>query len=297
MLNRNLRKILLYIPFAFIISWAFYYIYVALGGKMDSPFAAVMMVFYMYGPFLAALIVTKYIFKENFRDLGISFKFNPWFIAASIIPVLVALATFFVSLKFNGITYSPDMAGMFARYSQSLTPEQTARLKDQLTSGRVPVVWILVLQTFILGATVNAIAAFGEETGWRGLFLKEANYLGFWKGSFLIGIIWGLWHAPLILAGHNFPQHPKDGVLMMTAFCMLLSPLICYIALKAKSIIASSIMHGTINAAAGLSIMFLAGGDDLTVGLTGSAGLITLLGFNVLLFLWNNIITKRAERL
>lgn len=97
---------------------------------------------------------------------------------------------------------------------------------------------------------------------------------------------WGFWHAPLILQGHNYPQHPWAGVFMMTAMTVLLSPLMGYVTLKANSVIAAAIFHGTFNATFGLAILVVKGGNDRTVGVTGLAGLITLLVANVVLLLF-----------
>lgn len=43
-------------------------------------------------------------------------------------------------------------------------------------------------------------------------------------------------------------------------------------------------MHGSVNGLAGVAIMMLSGGSDLTIGLTGLAGLIALAVFNLLLY-------------
>ncbi len=58
----------------------------------------------------------------------------------------------------------------------------------------------------------------GEELGWRGFLLKQCSYMDFWKMSLVIGIIWGLWHAPIIIQGYNYPQNPVIGVFMMIGF-------------------------------------------------------------------------------
>ena len=96
--------------------------------------------------------------------------------------------------------------------------------------------------------------------------------------------MWGIWHAPIILHGLNYPQHPVEGVGMMIVFTILLSPLLCYVRVKTKSVIGPSVMHGTVNGVAGISVAFAKGGSDLVVGLTGLSGFIVLLLANAVLF-------------
>ena len=45
--------------------------------------------------------------------------------------------------------------------------------------------------------------------------------MGFLKTSVLTGFIWGVWHAPIILQGHNYPQHPVAGVTGLAGFITL----------------------------------------------------------------------------
>jgi len=116
--------------------------------------------------------------------------------------------------------------------------------------------------------------------------------MGFWKSSVIIGVIWGIWHAPIILQGHNYPQHPVVGVLMMTIWCVLLAPIFSYVRLKANSVIAAAIIHGSLNATAGLSLMVVKGGNDLTVGAAGLAGFIVLAFVNIGLLLYDRVLAK-----
>jgi membrane protease YdiL (CAAX protease family) len=176
------------------------------------------------------------------------------------------------------------MAGMFERYRDVLTAEQLAQMKASLEQLPVHPFFLTIGQGLIAGITINALFAFGEELGWRGFLLQELKPLGFARASLLIGFIWGLWHAPLILQGHNYPQHPVIGVFMMIVFCILLTPLLNYITLRAKSVIAAAIMHGSVNGLAGIAIIMLSGGSDLTIGLTGLAGFTALAVFNLLLY-------------
>jgi hypothetical protein len=88
----------------------------------------------------------------------------------------------------------------------------------------------------------------------------------------------------VIVNGHNYPGHPLVGPIMMTLLTVLLSPLIGYVRLRAQSVFAAAVFHGTFNAAAGLAI-FLKGGTALLTGMTGVVGLATLLFADVMLWL------------
>ncbi len=176
------------------------------------------------------------------------------------------------------------MTGFFETIGNFFTSEQIQQMKDQLADLPIHPIWIVLVQGLFAGVTVNAIAAFGEELGWRGFLLKELDFMNFWKTSIIIGAIWGVWHIPLILQGHNYPQNPILGVFMMIIWTILLTPIFCYIRIKSKSVIPAAIMHGTINATAGISILLVKGGSELLVGVTGAAGFITLIIINILIF-------------
>jgi membrane protease YdiL (CAAX protease family) len=236
---------------------------------------------------IMAILVQKVIYGETLKEpLGISFKINRWFLVAWLLPPLLALVTLGVSLLLPGVAYSPDMAGMFERFQATLTPEQMTQLRAQTAALPIHPLWLGLLQGLIAGITINAVAAFGEELGWRGFLQRELAELGFWKSAGLIGLIWGIWHAPLILQGHNYPEHPVAGVGMMTMWCILLSPVMSYIRLRAKSVIAAAIFHGTLNGTVGLAILLVQGGNDLTVGLTGLAGFVVLALVNLGLLIY-----------
>jgi len=252
----------------------------------------IMAAIYMFVPLISAILV-KAVFKEPlFQGLLISFKINRWFFAAWLIFPVVILASFGISLLFPYITYNPELTGLFDRAGSTVPPEQIETFKNQLASLPVHYVWVALAQGLLAGITINAIAAFGEEAGWRGFFLNQLKDTHFLKAVLIIGSVWGIWHAPLILMGHNYPQHPVIGVFMMVVFCVLLTPIMQYLTIKSKSVIAAAIAHGTMNAVAGLSIMSISGGNDLSAGITGLTGFITLIIFSALIFIYDYFISK-----
>ncbi len=81
---------------------------------------------------------------------------------------------------------------------------------------------------------------------------------------------------------------------MMIIFTLLLSPIISYVRLKANSVIAAAIMHGSINGTLGLSIIVIKGGNDLTVGGTGLSGFIVLVITIIGLFVYDRAFAKES---
>ncbi len=281
----DLRKIGLFVLVTFLLAGVVTGSFLLLGTKINTPAYMVMAVLYMFTPLAGTFIVQKGIYGGRvIQPYQVRFTFNRWILLALFLPPLLALATFGVSLFFPTVAYAPDMSGMFTRFKDILTPEQLQTMKEQMDTLPVHPIWLALGQGLIAGITVNAVAAFGEELGWRGFLQKELLPLGFWRGTLAIGFLWGIWHAPLILQGHNYPQHPVAGIFMMILWCMLLSPLMGHIRQKANTVLAAAVFHGSLNANYGLAIMLIEGGNDLTVGLTGLAGLMVLAGVNLALY-------------
>jgi len=289
----NIKKVMIFLALTFSVNWAMAALLAVSGIKLRSTVGLGTTILYMFVPMTMAIVVQKFVYKEPLKGpLGISFKINKWFLAAWLLPIFMAFAAFGVSLLVPGVSYSPDMAGMFDKYKNMLTPEQLQQMREQIASSQVPPILLSLPSALIAGITVNAVAGFGEELGWRGFLQKEFSSLGFWKSSLLIGVIWGIWHAPIILMGHNYPEHPVAGVFMMTLACTLLAPIFSYVSVKAKSVIAAAVAHGTFNASAGLAIVMIMGGNDLTVGMMGLAGIIALGIIDIIIFILDRSVSK-----
>ena len=292
-MNKNIKKVTVFIGLTYFFSYLLVFLYLALGGKWVMPGSLVVSVIYMFIPMIIAIIVQKLVYKEPLRvPLGISLKWNRWFFVAWLLPPVLVFATLGLSLLFPQVEYSPEMEGIFERFKSILTPEQINQMERQAAVFPIHPIWIGLLQGLIVGITINAVAGFGEELGWRGFLQRELSFLGFWKSSVIIGIIWGVWHAPIILQGHNYPQHPVTGVFLMIIWCVLLAPIFSYVRLKAKSVIAAAIIHGSLNGTGGLALMVIKGGNDLLTGITGLAGFIILIQANICLFVFDHFLSK-----
>lgn len=291
---KAINKTTLFLILTFVISFSLAGIYKIMGGTGTGTASYTLFgTIYMFIPTISVFIVKKLIHREKIKkDLLISFKINKWFFVAWLLMPIIAFSTLGINLLFPNVTYNTEMTGLLDRISSILPPDQIELAKQSLKNLPISYLWIILFQGLIAGVTINALAAFGEELGWRGFLLNQFKEMKFIKAATIIGVIWGIWHAPLILMGHNYPQHPQIGVLMMIIVCILWTPFHLYITIKAKSVIAAAIMHGTMNATASISIIAISGGNDLTSGIAGAAGFIALSIFLVGLFIFDRFVSK-----
>jgi uncharacterized protein len=119
--------------------------------------------------------------------------------------------------------------------------------------GRFPVQTLLLIQlgSLLLSPGVNALLVFGEEWGWRGFLLPKLLPLGQWQALLLTGVLWGFWYSPVILLGYDYPFHPRLGIFLMIAFCVIFGVLLGWLRLATGSVWPSAIGHGALNAAGG----------------------------------------------
>ncbi len=109
--------------------------------------------------------------------------------------------------------------------------------------------------TALFASVVLIVLFFGEEYGWRGYLQSELFKLGRIRGALLLGAIWGIWHWPLILMGHNYPDHPLLGLALEVPQCAALGIIISYVVLKTRSILLVSFLHSLNNLVPGTIIM------------------------------------------
>lgn len=226
---------------------------------------------YMFLPMAVALVM-QWIRKEKPAGTKLlNFNFSPVWLVAIAVPFAVLLLSLLFSIMVPGarLHYGPENIIAFQGLEGEAADTVTAQFSSM--SPAMMIISTLIGGVFA-GCTINAVAAFGEEYGWRNYMVDALRGEKFWKTALIIGLVWGIWHAPLILRGHNYPQHPVAGVAMMCVFCLLFGALELYFVLKTKSVIPAALMHGTLNAIAGASLMLIQGGNDLTVGMTGACG-------------------------
>lgn len=191
-----------------------------------------------------------------------------WLFAWLVVPAF-AIAAPFVSATFG--CYTLDLQE-FSGFRKMLV---AAGGEAALKAVPIQVIVFGQLLSVLLAPILNAIFAFGEELGWRGYLLPRLLPLGQWPALILSGAIWGLWHAPVILLGYNYPGHPVLGAWMMVLFCVIFGILFGWTRLATGSIWPAVIAHGALNGSAGAMFLFAKAGtnfDAIHAGITGWTG-------------------------
>ena len=122
-----------------------------------------------------------------------------------------------------------------------------------------------LIQNGLLAVTLaplaNMIPAVGEEAGWRGYMMPRLKErLGLLNGRLLGGIIWGVWHWPLMLLvgyeyGTNYLGAPLLGLVVWCVVCFALNTLLDWLYEKTGCIWVPAIAHGALNAVASMPVV------------------------------------------
>ena len=142
----------------------------------------------------------------------------------------------------------------------------------------MPIEVILLTQAInivIASWLINLLPALGEEIGWRGWLTPQLLPLGALPTIGITGVIWGLWHTPVMLLGHNYPHLPGWlSVSFMVIFCTLIGGVLSWLSIRSNSVWPAALGHSTINATAALPLLFSAtpSFDSAAVGIAGATG-------------------------
>lgn len=241
-----------------------------LGGGLASPWFLLCAAIGMYTPTLAAFVAAKLVERQPkvLLNLGI-WPVASWgrLVASVAIVFGVVVAVCLAAQVTSAIagTYVFDLR-TFAG-AQQLIDAQLAQAGRGAEALPVPIAVLVVVQlvSLPLNAAVSSALALGEEVGWRGFLLPRLGArLGDPLAVVAVGIIWGVWHAPLLLLGYNYPTlAPGLRLVWMSVFCIELTAILGWVRQRARSVWPAAIGHGTVNAALGSLAVMLGASPDL----------------------------------
>jgi membrane protease YdiL (CAAX protease family) len=176
----------------------------------------------MWSPALAA-VLTRLIYFRSLRGFGFRIGQPRWLVLAVVLPAVAGLVMY-------GSAWLFDVA-----------PFNDAKLPKLLSFSFIPI--------FLAVLGFTTFAALGEELGWRGLLVPElARRMGYTKLSFVSGIIWTVWHFPLMfLTGYHGTGPVWLALLCFSVFVIASSFVHAWMRLVSGSIWVSALLHGSAN--------------------------------------------------
>lgn len=265
------KRLFLFITLTIVIAWIVFLLIPICGLTYGSGLSIVILAAAMFVPALGN-ILTRLITKEGFGNMYLRPHFRGHW--KQYLLVYFGPAVF---LFLSAAVY-------FLIFPGSFDPELTVLKEATGAQGTLGLsvnglLLLAVLQVIILGPVINIIPTLGEELGWRGYLLPKLRlFLSTRAALAVTGVIWGIWHVPVIVMGHNYGTsyvgYPWLGILAMIVFCLWLGVIEGYIAIKLESAIPAAMIHSAVNAGAGLPYYLLKGDYNPLLGpaITGFVG-------------------------
>lgn len=273
-------KVLAFVGLSFAVSWGLDF---ALGPHLIFQARAALM---MLVPAIIACVLRAVIFKEGFGDSGlrphVRSAWRTYAAAYAIIPICLLCG--FVIAAAVGLQHwaIQPLSVVLKEFGVSGVSAGGAGA-SKLPLAAV-LAWAVASLTVFLPA--NMVFTFGEELGWRGYLLVRLAPLGRTKAAIAVGVIWGLWHAPLIaFDGYVYPGHPVAGVFLMLVLTTSLSVLLTWLRFASDSIWPGVLAHAAFNAQAELAYIALTPADSLLRPPGGVCALLPFIAVAVFLLL------------
>jgi membrane protease YdiL (CAAX protease family) len=144
----------------------------------------------MWSP-AAASVVARLALREGFAD--VSFRFGgrrtlKGILLALVFPIVIGLVAYGIAWATGLAQFDPQPVGLVASFVGD-------------TASPVTIFVVMLALTATIGTIFGALSAAGEEIGWRGYMLLRLIDAGVPRPVLVSGLIWALWHIPLVLAG------------------------------------------------------------------------------------------------
>ena len=240
--KKTIIRLGIYLLISFAIPWTMAITFALNGGKYESATMQFIMMFSMLCPSIAMLL-TRGITKEDFlltgensMMLGISLKNKKW---------IWYVAAFALPFVYN------DLSTLLLFLFQPECFDVTMLEKNGVDGG---ILWLVPVAMITSAATLS-FGALGEEAGWRGYMMPKLEELFGTGWSVLIGgVIWGVWHFPINMMGHNFGTgywgEPWSGFISFTIFTIFVGAILTLLTKKTGSIWPATFLHAVNNTGA-----------------------------------------------
>lgn len=229
------RQVAIYLFLLLLFSSVFYVLilrshHLGGGGAISYAFGI------MWCPALAAFATLK-LNGRKLSDLGWKWPSTRYALMSWLIPLCYAACAY-------GIIWLGGLGGFpNHQFMNSLVSGMGLHLSPQAST----VIYVLLVGTF--GAGHNLASALGEEIGWRGFLVPELAKVSSFTGTALIsGVIWALWHWPvLIFADYNNGTPAWYGLTCFSVMVVAIAVIFAWMRLKSGSLWTGALLHASHN--------------------------------------------------
>lgn len=241
------KRVGLFVVLAYAIFAVFAAPFWFLPGGITHPLFTPVIAVGMWAPALASIVMAKGVERTNWRTrVGLHFR-GRWrgIIVWSVVGVVVIAAVILASSIVMVLRGVPgDLTG---RTWLSIGTQQIS----DLTGTDIPPIAFVLIMAFNLafGLVITVFATLGEEIGWRGWLWPALRPLGRVRAALVMGVIWALWHTPVMVIGYNYPGVARwIAIPFFILPCFAMSLLFCGLADRAGgSPIPSAWAHSAVN--------------------------------------------------
>lgn len=220
------KGILSFLLISFGLAWgAVFVAHSLLGRSMADPLTQLTLALPMaFSPAIAAVVVRRWVTREGFRDAGLAPRVRTaWFyyLLAWIGPVLVLAATVGLATVF-GLS-DPDLS----------------QLPQLLPGVRQP--WLAALPLLLVPLVVMPVF-WGEEFGWRSYLQQRVSRRPV-RAALITGIVWSVWHYPLVFTDYADYSSPLLGIVTWTLTIVPQAIILAWLFLRSGSIWVVCLAH------------------------------------------------------
>lgn len=223
--KKTLLRIFIYLVLAFAPAFAIELIFSDKQGGVKNAFLGATLMLY---PAIAS-VITRLVTKEGFRDAMLGFGkrgSGKYYAAAVIYPIVLP----FVSAL---------ILHLFIVENGSIS---------ESAFGSDIVMGAATLLIAVISGIATVFHGLGEELGWRGYLTPKLEQLMPTPAAIVVtGIIWALWHGPLLAYGYDFGRDydffPYGGFIAMIVMCIFWSAVLTWLTKRTGSVYPAALCH------------------------------------------------------
>lgn len=266
-LDTNTKTLYKYLAWSFGLAYAvqFFIAYVNFKLQDSSNLTLAVVAQYITAAMMFIPLISVLLSGGKIRDMGWKPRIRkcvPFFLLAWFAPAI--LTAIGAAIYFLIFPTHLDLTGQYL--ADAAGQEALDTITYVMTYPQYVLINVIACLTY--APLINVFPSVGEEAGWRGYMypvLKEK--FGKRKGLILGGIIWGMWHWPLMIFtgfeyGKDYLGFPIVGMILFCVITIALGIFCDYVYEKTSCIWYPALFHGAFNAAATIPLTITATGLD-----------------------------------